>query len=105
VVAADGTVYKCWPVTTRTYCVAGGNTASLCVCLVGNRQLMPAPPAQWRAAVELFRDLLRAYPGRRIYGHREAPTAPPQATACPGAAVDMDEFRRAVQDALEEMEA
>jgi N-acetyl-anhydromuramyl-L-alanine amidase AmpD len=104
-VATTGETFKVNKATDITSTVARGNTPTLSVCLIGNRQTTPAPPTQWRAAVELFRDLIRAYPGRRIYGHREIPTAPPQATACPGATVNMDEFRRAVQNALEEVEA
>lgn len=95
-ISTDGTVYKCWPQTTKTYCVANGNTNSLCVVLIGNRSVIPCPPAQWTAAVELFQTLREAYPGRQIFGHREVPTDPKQSTACPGSLTDMTAFRQAV---------
>lgn len=96
VIGPDGTAYKCWPTSIRTYCVENGNTASLCVCLIGNRQVMPVPTAQWLTVVELFRDLSEALPGRAVVGHREVPTSPPQSTACPGRYIDLDAFRAAV---------
>jgi len=84
----DGTVYKCWPARTVTYCVRGHNASSLCVALIGDFDLEPAPGPQWDAAVSLFRDLRAGYGPLPIEGHREI-----VATACPGRFVDMDRFR------------
>lgn len=104
-IAPDGTAYKCWPTTTVTWCVANGNSSSLCVCLIGNRSLLSCPPAQWEAAVELFRDLLVALPDRAVFGHREVPTTPPQNTQCPGTLIDLMAFRRDVRTPREEVPA
>lgn len=94
--AVDGTVYKVNKATEITYTVASGNTPALSVCLIGNRSVVPCPPKQWGAAVELFQALRDAYPGRMIYGHKECPTSPPQATQCPGLLLDLKAFRQAV---------
>lgn len=91
-ISAAGEIFKCWPATTISWCVANGNTASLCVCLIGNRDIVAPPPAQWNAAVELAANLMLAYAIRTLCGHREVPTVPPQATACPGQLMDMTRF-------------
>lgn len=89
-----GTIYKCWPADTITWCVKGENTISYCVCLIGNRDETPAPPAQWQAAVEFFAALRQGYgPTLPILGHQEAL---PRHTACPGQFIDLDAFRAAV---------
>lgn len=100
-ISIDGTVYKVNKATEITYTVANGNTPVLSVCAIGNRSNVPWPKPQWEAAIELFQTLRDAYPGRTIYGHKECPTSPPQATACPGALTDLTAFRQAVdlQDA------
>lgn len=92
-----GTIFKCWPATTVTYCVKGENRLSYCVCLIGNRDEMPAPSTQWQAAVEFFTALREGYGAALpILGHREAL---PGHTACPGRFVDMALFRAAVDAA------
>lgn len=92
-----GIMYKTWPASTITYCVGGANTKSLCVCLIGNRETTPCPLPQWGALVELLRAWRDAYPtARAIYGHREVPTTPPQATVCPGKHINLDRLRAAV---------
>ena len=95
-VGPDGQQYKCWDATTKTNCVAFGNTVSLCVCLVGNFDLGPVPDAQWNSAVELARLLMDAYEITSVYGHHEAPTSPPQNTNCPGLHFIIDRFRKEV---------
>ena len=95
-VAVDGTVYKCHLASTVSYCVAHGNTKSLCICLIGNRDTLPPSVQQLDAALQLLRDLIAAYHVGLVYGHREVPTDPPQATACPGRYIDMDGVRAAV---------
>ena len=95
-IAADGTIYKCWPASTVSYCVEKGNTPSLCVCLIGNFTQAGPPAPQWAAAVSLSRMLLDAYDLTKLFGHKETPTSPPQSTACPGAKFDMNAFRFSV---------
>jgi N-acetylmuramoyl-L-alanine amidase len=97
-ISADGTVYKINRDRDITWTVAHGNSGALSVCLVGNRSLLVTPPPQWRAAVELFRRLQQAYPAAVIYGHKECPTTPAQATQCPGNLVPMDAFRADVRE-------
>jgi len=95
-VGPAGEVFKCWPTSTVTWCVAGGNSPSLCVCLIGNRHILPPAASQWDAVVELFQVLLVALPDRAIYGHREI-ADPPQSTVCPGQHISMSAFRAAVR--------
>lgn len=94
-----GTVYRCWPATTMTYCVAGSNMASLCICLLGDRDQRPIPEAQRAALVRLLRQCMSDYrvPVERVLGHREFPRA---ATVCPGRYVDMDAIRAEVSHEL-----
>jgi len=41
-VGPDGTVYKCWPATTITWCVRKGNTPTVCVCMIGHFDERPS---------------------------------------------------------------
>jgi hypothetical protein len=95
VIIPAGAVFKCLPATVVSNCVAGGNTTSLCVALVGNFDLGPVPDAQWAAAVELAKELVAAYNLKEVYGHREVP-GPPQDTHCPGLYFVTDKFRAEV---------
>ncbi len=136
----QATIFKCWPLSTLSYCVGHGNTPTLCVCMIGNFHDLPrlGEPAtgdffdfmtwaaragvipqewrarailaeshgvpgslQWEATIELCRNLISAYRLREAWGHREVPTIPPQTTACPGRFVDLVEFRRRLQPALD----
>lgn len=90
------TVYKVNKATDITYTVANGNTPTLSVCLIGNFTSAPPPAAQWQAAIDLVRELVAAYGITQVFGHREVPTSPPQATACPGKRFHLDAFRAAV---------
>lgn len=95
-ISPTGQIFKVNKATHVTFTVKGGNTPTLSVCLIGNRELIAPPTAQWLAAVDLFRDLIAAYGEKLIYGHQEVPTDPPQATACPGRMIDMKVFREDV---------
>ena len=91
-ISTAGQVYKVNYATTVSWCVAGQNAKSLCVCLIGNREVNAIPDAQYIAAVDLFRDLREAYgvPIERVKGHREMPN---QSTACPGKFIGLNTFR------------
>lgn len=88
-----GIIYKCWPASTVTYCVAQGNVPSLCVCLIGNFEEDKPTDKQLAAAAWLTREIVQAYGIKDVLGHREVPA---QFTKCPGKFLDMDEFRRMV---------
>lgn len=95
IVDATGQVYKVQRATTITWCVHKQNTKSLCVCLIGNREVNPISDAQYVAAVDLFRQLRQGYtvPLDHVRGHREMPG---QATACPGKFISLATFREDV---------
>lgn len=92
VVAPDGTIYKTQANTTVSYHASGANTCSLGVCMIGHFDKYPVPEAQWKATVQLVKELMKAYniPADKVIGHREVP-AP---KSCPGAKVSMDAFRK-----------
>ena len=103
-IAPDGTISKINPATSITWTVANGNSGTLSVCLVGNREVSPCPPAQWESLVWLCKHLRDSYPTiQRLLGHKEAPTTPAQATACPGRHVDLKALRAAVEWREEEV--
>lgn len=61
--------------------VAGFNSKSLGVCLVGTDQFTPE---QWAALADLVRGLQKRYPDARVLGHRDFPQV---AKSCPGFSV------------------
>lgn len=61
--------------------VAGFNSKSIGVCLVGTDQFTPA---QWAALADLVRGLMKRYPDARVLGHRDFPQV---AKSCPGFSV------------------
>jgi hypothetical protein len=80
------------------------NGRSLGVCLVGNFDETPTPPAQLALTLELVRRLQRLFriPGEKVLGHREVGLLAGfdwrqgEYKSCPGRLFDMDAFRRAL---------
>ena len=72
----------------------GRNQDSLGLCLVGNFDEAPPPPAQWDLAVGTVRWLcaLFAIPPAHVIGHREATPA----RTCPGQHFNLERFREAL---------
>jgi hypothetical protein len=71
----------------------GRNNDSLGICVIGNFDLAPVPPAQWSLTVHLVSslcDVLRI-PFDNIKGHRDY-----SSKTCPGKYFDMEAFRRDV---------
>lgn len=89
-----GQVFKVNRASDITWTVANGNSPTLSVCLIGNREKTPCPLPQWEALLDFLPTLREAYPSIiHLYGHRECPTTPPQATACPGQHLSMSRLR------------
>jgi hypothetical protein len=110
-VEPDGLMYRCLSHEVRAWHVGPWNDRAIGVCLAYDAAGEPPPDAQLAAAVELCAMLARdlGLPASRVLGHREL-----QGTGftveggvkvprkeCPGAAIDMDAFRRAVERVLE----
>lgn len=75
------------------HCPQGGmNRTAIGICAVGNFELAPPPPEQWKRCLDLVRHLTMRLqiPRGNVLGHREVPGT---ATACPGKFWDMDKFR------------
>lgn len=81
-IQTDGTIYQVNALSTVSWHVAGANTRSIGVALIGTFTLSPPGASQLEAAGRLIRhlhDLLgRPVP---VVGHKEVPG---NATACPG---------------------
>jgi N-acetylmuramoyl-L-alanine amidase len=79
--------------------VAGHNTGSLGLCLVGNFEESEPDARQWDAAVAKVAAWCRQYGvgADHVLGHKEFSG---QATACPGKHLDMKRFRADVAAAL-----
>jgi len=73
---------------------SGQNNDSLGICLVGNFDLAPPPPAQLDLAVRFAGSLCRLLeiPSSRVYRHSDF-----AAKSCPGAMFPWDEFIRRIQ--------
>lgn len=83
------------------------NSQGLGICLVGNFDQAPPPPAQWAEALKLCRALMGQYgiPADRVLGHwevgkaagfdrsKKGSTGVPQFKSCPGWQFTMDQFR------------
>lgn len=85
--------------------VAAGemNRQGIGICLVGHLDRHPPHPRQYERAVELTALLLKHIPSlaiERVVGHGEVPGA---STNCPGAHMDMHEFRLAVSRKLADL--
>jgi N-acetylmuramoyl-L-alanine amidase len=72
------------------HCI-GMNTRAIGICFVGNFDITPVPPGQWKAGVLFVKSLCRLLyiPITCVQGHRDyAPKS------CPGKLFDLDLFRR-----------
>jgi len=67
------------------------NRRSLGICLIGNFDLAPPPPAQWALALRLVRSLMEILDVTtgRVFGHSE----PAPYKSCPGRRFDLALFR------------
>ena len=83
VIAPDGNVYKCNPISMLTYHAKGGNTSGIGVCCLGNFEVHDVPDAQYQALDDLITGIMVAMPQVvNVIGHRQVKGA---STACPGA--------------------
>lgn len=83
---------------TGAHCPQGNmNRNGIGICLVGNFDKEPPPPAQWDLAVRLVQSLMQTFiiTPARVFGHRELN---PHKT-CPGQLFDMERLRRAIKGA------
>jgi N-acetyl-anhydromuramyl-L-alanine amidase AmpD len=93
VVARDGTVYKCNPLTAVTYHVGDSNRGAVGICLVGNYDASAPPERQLAAAAELVNELLAALPQKlEVRRHHDYPGYAWK--SCPGSRFPWDAFRR-----------
>jgi N-acetyl-anhydromuramyl-L-alanine amidase AmpD len=82
VIAPDGEVFKCNPVSSNTHHARGCNTKGIGVCLLGNFEVHEPTDAQTRALQQLIGDIRAAMPQvTKVIGHRQVRGA---RTACPG---------------------
>lgn len=84
VIQLDGTIERGRPESKVGSHVRGHNTGSIGVVYVGgvDKDMKPKDTrteAQLKAMARLVGDLVKAYPGARVLGHRDAPAA----KACP----------------------
>lgn len=86
IIHRDGRVEACKPEDVRGTHAAPWNTGSIGVCYIGGvakdgtTPKDTRTPEQEKALVSLVRDLLKAYPGSDVLGHRDVPGV---AKACP----------------------
>ena len=81
---------RLWHVSGAHCAQAGMNTKAFGLCLIGNFDVAPPPPAQWDRAVRFVRWFLAhaALPPAAVVGHRDyAPKT------CPGTQFDLGQFR------------
>ena len=93
VIGRDGTVWKTNENKAVNYHAGNANSNSLGICLVGDFDTTTVPSAQWQSALELTRQLMKAYDIQvvKVIGHREVQGA---STNCPGLKFSMDLFRK-----------
>lgn len=84
--------------------VAGFNSQSFGLCLVGNFDKATPDAGTWSMALDLSLDIMRWFtiPVSRVIGHREAYDKMGQVRqkSCPGLRFVMDDFRGALNDRL-----
>lgn len=85
VIRRDGVVERGRPDRVPGAHVSGHNGTTIGICMIGglDESGRPAPeytPAQWAALRKLLAELVLAYPGAEIKGHRDYPRV---AKACP----------------------
>lgn len=80
VICLDGEIYTGRQVAEVGAHCSGRNSMSIGICLVGKGMYTVV---QWDALKELIDNLLRSYPGAKVIGHRDCPTAVAQGKTCP----------------------
>ena len=105
----DGLIYRCLPLDVRSWHAGPWNDRAVGVCMASGG-IVPIPRIQLAAAVELCARIAveLSLPPERVLGHRELEGSGYiveggeviRRKECPGAAVDLDAFRRAVGLAL-----
>jgi len=110
-VEPDGLMYRCLPHDVRAWHAGPWNDRAIGVCLAYDATGEPPPDAQIEAAAELCAMLANelGLPASRVLGHRELEGTgftvedgvKVARKECPGLAIDMDAFRRAVERVLE----
>lgn len=110
-VEPDGLCYQCLPHDVRAWHVGPWNDRSIGVCLAYEGGKAEPPPRQLLAAAEVCAMLASELhlAADRVLGHRELEGTGHTREGgkivlrkeCPGLAIDMDRFRRAVSTALE----
>lgn len=110
-VEPDGLLYRCLPDDVRGWHVGPWNDRAIGVCMAYDAGEEPPPSEQLAAAAELCAHLALRFgvSPDRVRGHRELEGtgydvkdgAVVLRKECPGMAIDMDRFRRAVACALE----
>lgn len=107
----DGLAYKCLPHAVRSWHVGPWNDRAIGVCMAYAAGGEPPAEAQLEAAAEVCAQLVLelGLSAGSVMGHRELEGSGfvvergrrVQRKECPGAAVDMDEFRKRVAGILE----
>lgn len=81
VIDQEGIIYQAHDLDTLCFNVANQNTKSLGICLIGNFEKNPVPPAQLESLKWLIPQVKQFLKPLKVIGHREAEGA---ATKCPG---------------------
>jgi hypothetical protein len=88
VIAPDGTIYEGRPIDMRGAHVAGYNTGTIGVVLLGNFNQSLPPEAQMNSLRRLLAYLQARYGVTHLAGHQDFPDQGPQGTECPGAMLE-----------------
>lgn len=88
IIAPDGTIYEGRPIGIRGAHVAGYNTGTVGVVLLGNFNETLPPEAQMRSLTRLLSYLRVEYGVTHLAGHQDFPDQGPQGTECPGAKLE-----------------
>ena len=92
----DGTTYQLRPLNERVPHAYGCNDNAIAICLAGNFSQYEVPPAQWTAALQLTRWLMRKYSlGKsNVLTHSECKVySPLNNTECCGTKFNANKFR------------
>ncbi|WP_084413195.1 N-acetylmuramoyl-L-alanine amidase [Desulfovirgula thermocuniculi] len=83
-----GEIYRGRPRDTIGSHCYGYNSRSVGICCEGNFEEEYMPAAQWRAVLELVRELKRIYPDACVVGHCEL-----NSTSCPGRYFPLEDIK------------
>lgn len=98
VILEDGTIQRGRPEAKSGAHVAGLNSSSIGICMIGNGSVADFTCEQYTALEVKLCELVEAYEGAKILGHRETnPFLPkghkPTRKQCPGKLIDMEYIR------------